>query len=152
MRSQGKWPDLLAHFVCLCIRVAFAKETKTKNRAAFSHSPGQASARGCSEPCSQAKAPFTRWLSRKLSFCEMPNSEFPPWLAIPQCPRPAQRQALSTRSTKLPLPRSQEQGWGEPQLREPLSSSPWLALFFPCARGSPCQGACTAWNSQEPCA
>lgn len=60
--------------------------------------------------------------SWKLPFCEMPNFPFPPLLAIPQCPWPAQQQALSTRSTKLPLHKSQEQGRGEPQLRGPLAS------------------------------
>lgn len=85
----------------------------------------------------RSPAPKQKLLSHagswKLAFCEMPNFLFPPLLAIPQCPRPAQRQALSTRNTKLPLRKSQEQGRGEPQLRGPLASPLWLALFFPSA-------------------
>lgn len=87
-----------------------------------------------------------------LLFCEMPNFQFPPLVAIPQCPWPTQQQALSTRSTKLPLRQSQEQGRGEPQLRElsPHHSDwPYSSLVH---RGSPCQGVCTARNSQGPCA
>ena len=89
--------------------------------------------------------------SWKLAVCETPNFQFPPLLAIPQCPWPAQRQTLCTRSTKLPLHKSQEQD-EELQLRElsPHHSDwPHSSLVH---QGSPCRGVCTARNSQGPCA
>lgn len=151
MRSQGKWTEPLAHFVCLCICVASAKETKTTNRAAFSHSSGQGPARGRSEPCSQAKAPFTCWLLEAYFFVKCLIFSSLHCLLFHSVPgllngKPCPPEAQSCLCVRAKSKDEESRSWGNSPHH---SDWPYSSLVH---RGSPCQGVCTARNSQGPCA